>query len=164
MIMSVNVTIDTNVLPATQLIELCNRLDYNLAVVTVTEREIGSIDLSVSIQPLRKIHEMALWDEGTWDNAIWGSSVDMDNMEKIISIISNSSIPRNRSNLSIGQWHIIRDALIFEAHIREKGDIFVSNDRKGYIKNGRREKLEMLSGTKIFTEEEFLNYCNDNAA
>ena len=47
--------------------------------------------------------------------------------------------------------------MILEAHAREEREIFVTNDRTGFIDDGRREKLQNLLKARILTREEFLH-------
>lgn len=67
--------------------------------------------------------------------------------------------PRSRDNLSKGRRRQLRDALILGAHIREGRDIFVTNDERAFIRDGRREKLHALFGVHILTHMQFLNAC-----
>jgi hypothetical protein len=80
----------------------------------------------------------------------------------ILAIISDGSYPPSgkRDNLTRGQHHQLRDAMILEAHVREGRDIFVTTDTTGFIKHGRREKLEALCSTQIMTVEEFCDYVS----
>ena len=54
-----------------------------------------------------------------------------------------------------GERRQLRDAVIFEAYIREARDIFVTKDHKAFIRDGRREKLEATLKTQIMLLEEF---------
>ncbi len=45
--------------------------------------------------------------------------------------------------------------MILEAHTRERRDVLITNDRKDFIRHGRREKLQALCSTRIMTVEEF---------
>lgn len=44
--------------------------------------------------------------------------------------------------------------MIFEAHVRAKQHVLVTADAKGFIKDGRRERLEALGRTRIVTPDE----------
>ena len=46
--------------------------------------------------------------------------------------------------------------MIFCAHVREKRDIFVTNDQRGFIRKQRRESLERAYSTKVMTKDEFM--------
>ncbi len=74
-------------------------------------------------------------------------------------VLSSGSFPRSPANLSHGQRRQFRDALILEAHIREGRNIFVTNDERGFIRDGRREKLEALFPVRILTRAEFSDAC-----
>jgi hypothetical protein len=60
--------------------------------------------------------------------------------------------------LTPGQHNQLRDALILEAHVREKRDIFVTTDTRAFVKHGRRARLEALCSTRIMTVDEFCDY------
>jgi len=129
------------------------------AIVTVSDREIRDPKYRAQLKPLQKIHETAVWGEFDWDNAVWAAESSEDDLEVILDIISNQSFPKNREKLSHGQLRQLRDALIFEAHVREGRDIFVSNDEKAFVKQGRRAKLQNRFKTQILTRQQFLDYC-----
>jgi predicted nucleic acid-binding protein len=94
------VTIDTNVLPASDLIALAKVQGYEVAVVSVTGREVGHGDVRLQRQ--------------------------------------------------------LRDAMILEAHVRNGRDVFITDDKKAFINNGRRDALRSFLKTRILTKEEFL--------
>ncbi len=151
------VTIDTNILPADDFTELAKSRRWEIKIVSVTEREMGHGDRRLQVSGLGKVLERAVWDESEWDDCVFG--VGDDFLENIIQIISNGSFPKAgcRGQLSDGQSRQLRDAMILEAHAREEREIFVTNDRTGFIDDGRREKLQNLLKTRILTREEFLH-------
>lgn len=51
------VTIDTNVLPASTLVNLAMTKGYEVAIVSVTEREVGQFDVRLQVQNLGRILE-----------------------------------------------------------------------------------------------------------
>ena len=150
------VTIDTNVLPAQDLIELAAERGFDVAVVSVTEREVGSRNIRLQVNGLGKLLELGIVDESEMDNFVVGSTDDY--LEYILQIISSGSFPKSgfRGQLTDSQHRQLRDAMILEAHAREKRDIFVTNDKKGFINNGRRDELQTVLKTRILTREEFL--------
>lgn len=150
-------TIDTNILPADDFTELAKSRRWEIKIVSVTEREMGHGDRRLQVSGLGKVLERAVWDESEWDDCVFG--VGDDFLENIIQIISNGSFPKAgcRGQLSDGQSRQLRDAMILEAHAREEREIFVTNDRTGFIDDGRREKLQNLLKTRILTREEFLH-------
>ena len=176
------VTLDTNVLPPDEILQTAQDLDYEFAVVTVTEREIEGTDIQVSLEKLGKaIFETAVWDESLWGKAVWGPAIAEDfvlgesylgkgilgNNEKAdlfemcLDIISNGSFPKRgeRKNLTPNQRKQLRDAMILATHLREKRDIFVTNDARAFLNHGRGKKIENMFGTKIMTKEDFMSYC-----
>lgn len=151
------VTIDTSILPADDLIGSVSSDEFSFSVVTVTERELG--DWFNRNKPgIGRVLETAVWDHGTWDNAVWGGPTDATCLENVVSIIGEGSFPppSARSALTAGQRRQLLDAMIFCAHVREKRDIFVTNDQRGFIRKQRRENLERVYSTKVMTKEEFL--------
>ena len=46
--------------------------------------------------------------------------------------------------------------MAFEAHVRQRRHVYVPDDKKAFISHGRREALEALSRTRIFTSAEFI--------
>jgi len=70
-------------------------------------------------------------------------------------IYANGSITRSKITTA-KQRNTLRDALIFESHLKNKNDIFVTKDEKGFVKYGHREKLQDRYNTQIMTYNEFL--------
>jgi hypothetical protein len=153
------ITLDTNILPADDLLIAPVSKDWEFAVVSVTEREVKDTDIQIGLKPLGKVLETGIWGESNWNNCVWGSEETRVDLDKILSIISHGSFPTNRESLSTGEHHQLRDAMIFQAHIRESRDIFVTKDSRGFISNGRREELEEKFHTRIMTPEEFVDFC-----
>ena len=150
------VTIDTNVLPADDLVELAKSRGWDVVIASVTERELGHGDTRLQVPGLGKVLEVAVLGESVLGSCVLAG--DDNYLETLIQIISNGSFPKSgtRGQLSDGRRRQLRDAMIIEAHARERRDIFVTNDRKGFIDDGRREKLQTLLKTRIVTSEEFL--------
>ena len=147
------VTLDTNILPATQLIETARGRDFTFARVTVTDREVEGTPYEVNLEGVGTLLETGVWDESRWGKAVYAS--EDSPLAEILGVISNGSFPSDRSNLSKGQRRQLRDAMIFEAHLRERNHIFVTNDQKAFIRCGRREAFETRFDTQILTEQEF---------
>jgi hypothetical protein len=53
--------------------------------------------------------------------------------------------------------------MIFEAHVRARRHVLVSDDARGFIAEGRRQQLEHLGRTRIvtLTELEALAYAGE---
>jgi hypothetical protein len=51
---------------------------------------------------------------------------------------------------------MLRDAIILQTHITDKRDIFITDDKRGFIKGGLRQTLESRFNTRIVTREEFI--------
>ena len=68
-------------------------------------------------------------------------------------VISASSFPAHgcRDELTKGQLRQLRDAMIFEAQVREGRHVLVTTDASGFINQGRRLKPQQLGRTRILT-------------
>ena len=176
------ITIDTNIVDPEILEPLgavLSGIAHEIAFVGVTEREHG-----FEIGDLgHRISETAVWGESRWSQSIWGGPIpgpfvigestlapddaaagrfdvlgDQDDMlECVLAIIGDGSFPRvgDRDNLTDGVRRQLRDAMIFEAHVRGGRHVFVSNDEKAYVSHGKRRKLEQLGRTNIRMLDEF---------
>lgn len=154
----IKITIDTNILSKQKLLDLCRRMGFDVFVVTVTEREIGGTSFQDVAKKLDRLLEIGVWDESSWGKFVWADDSDAKDLEKILEVISNKSFPvlGKRDNLSKGQCKQLRDAMILLAHTKNKRDIFVSNDEKAFIRDGRRERLEKMFKIKIMNENDFI--------
>lgn len=155
------VTLDTNVIPAEKFLTASNGYEWDFVVVSVTTREFEGTDFLVKLKPIGKIIETGVYGESKYGRAKYGSEKTQADREDILKIISFGSFPKDRQNLSEGQHRQLRDAMIFQAHVRGRRDIFVTNDRRGFINDGRREKLQKLFNTQIMTPNEFIGFCNE---
>jgi hypothetical protein len=80
-----------------------------------------------------------------------------------LTILSNGAfpLPGKRENLSSGQRRQLRDAMILSAHVRSNRDILVSNDRRAFVSEGRRERIEAEYGIRVMTVAEFEAYVSE---
>ena len=156
------VTLDTGVFPAAKLISEAVTKGFDLARVTVTDRELEGTDIRVEIVGLGLIRESAVWAESHWDKAVWAS--DESALREILKVISNGSFPLSRDNLTPGQRSQLRDAMILDAHVRQGRGVFVSTDTRAFVRHGRRERLEALYGIRILTKVEFEALVRGDAA
>lgn len=149
------VTLDTNILPADDLIASVPSGQFEFAIVSVTDREMGGSATQVNIS---NIPETMVWDESRFDEAVWDDSESASCLEFCLKIISGGSFPPlgKRDKLTRGARRQFRDAIIFCSHVREYRAIFVTNDISGFIKGDRRIKLEKAFHTLIMTRDEFL--------
>ena len=149
------VTLDTNILPADDLIASVLPGLFEFSIVSVTDREMGGSATQVNIS---NIPETMVWDESRFDEAVWGDSESASCLEFCLKIISDGSFPPpgKRDKLTRGARRQFRDAIIFCSHVREHRAIFVTNDISGFIKGARRIKLEKAFHTLIMTRDEFL--------
>jgi len=151
-------------------------LPAEIAMVTVSERESGTPSTEFQL-----LTEAAVWGESEWGRSVWAGPIHEtlvlgearlgravlgfdgtpNLMESILTIIANGSFPKkgDREHLTDPQRRQLRDAMILEAHTRNRRDIFVTKDERGFIRNGRRAALEQLCATRILTLDEFVDYC-----
>lgn len=120
------------------------------------------------------IPEIGGWNESRWGSFVWGASVrevlhlDETPLDvgvladdappstfEILDVVSNGSYPRGREALTRGQRRQLRDAMALQAHTRVSRDVFVSDDVKAFVNDGRRERLEDMCRTRILTVDEF---------
>ena len=169
------VTLDTNVLDEAEVANLNAGADIpcEFAAVTVSMRERGHAnDL-----PIISVPETLVWGESQWGEAVWGGPLpellvldesplgsgvvagdrEADVFEAALRIISNGSFhpPGRRENLSRGTLRQMRDAMVFEAHVRQRRHVLVTGDARGFVNGGRRDALERLGRTRILTPVEF---------
>ncbi|MGE8178558.1 hypothetical protein [Pseudomonas fluorescens] len=153
------VTVDTNVLPVLDLAPIAASAGYKLEVVSVTNRELANTDLAAGAATLGETPETLVLSESYFGMAVLGDLSQFFDFEKILAILSSNGFPRNRETLTARQRNQLRDAMILQSHIRSGKKIFVSNDSRGFVKNGRREVFENLFGIRIFTKPEFIEHC-----
>lgn len=155
----ISVTLDTNILPADTLLAAVPNANFEFAVVSVTDRELGvSTDLAASAS-VSRVPETGVWGESVFGSAVWGEPSESECLERALVIIGDGSFPQSnrRGALTEGQRRQLRDAMIFCAHIRAKSQIFVTNDTRGFVRGGRRQQLEESFGTRIMTRDEFIS-------
>lgn len=51
----------------------------------------------------------------------------------------------------------IRDARILRAHVRAGRQVFLTDDTRGFIRDGRRQQFGQTFGTRIMTCDEFIS-------
>lgn len=169
------VTLDTNVLDEAEVASLHagSEIPCQFAAVTVSIRERGdSSGLSIASVP-----ETLVWGESSWGEAAWGGPIpealvlgesplgagvlsgvrEASVFESALRIISNGSFPPpgRREDLAPGERRQLRDAVVFEAHVREGRHVLVAGDARGFVNGGRRDALERLGRTRILTPSEF---------
>lgn len=181
----IRVTVDTNIFDADKqaaLKEMASGLEVEFAFVTVSGREVRGTDIAPP-SPI-EIQESGVWGESEWGQFIWadepglesqvsdesfagsavaGSSKGASVLESVLRLISHGAFPPpdQRSNLTRGQRRQLRDAMIFQAHVRDHRDVFLTDDRKAFLgrDGGVRRSLEDAFGTKILTLSEFEGFC-----
>ena len=153
----ITATLDSNVDCATEIIRLAATKGVDVAVGSVTGRERTTPTFDPGLAEASLLPETAVFDEGLFDQALWGDSSSTECFEAVLKIISSGSFPKasKRSQLTHGQHTQLRDAIAFCAHVRAKRDIFVTNDGD-FLNGGRREVLESQFLTRLLTKEEFL--------
>jgi hypothetical protein len=155
----ISVTLDTNILPAEDLLAAVPSGDFEFAVVSVTDREVEASTGLVAPSSVNRVPETAVWGESIWDDAVWGGPSEGDCLERALVIIGDGSFPppNRRDTLTDGERRQLRDAMIFCAHVRAQRQIFVTDDSRGFVRGGRRQQLEKSFGTRIMTRNEFIS-------
>lgn len=158
------ITLDTNVVDVAEVVDSARRCGHEIAVVSVTGREVEGSSFTIHLRDLDTVHETAVWGESKWGNAVWASEDSSAVLDEILQIISNGSFPNDRGNLSTGQRRQLRDAMILQSHIREGRDIFVTNDGRAFRRPGPGQRLCERFGVQIMTSEEFVEFCGHPGA
>ena len=152
------VTLDTNVLPVNDILESERSRNFDFAAVSVTERETEGSTLQVQLVRLTQVPETFFLGESDLGKADVGCDDSASILESILAIISNGSFPKNKEILSAGERRQLRDAMIFEAHVRHCRDIFVTCDERAFVCDGRRQVLEERFKTRILTRTQFTDF------
>ena len=152
------VTLDTNILPADDLIASVPSGRFEFAIVSVTDRETKGTKYAATRANISNIPETMVLGESCLGQTVLGDSADASCLEFCLKIISDSSFPPpgKRDKLTRGARRQLKDAMILCAHVRNGGEIFVTKDTKGFIKGDRRITLENVLYTRIMTRDEFL--------
>jgi hypothetical protein len=149
------VTFDSTTKPDEPIVLKAVDAGWHIAFVSVSLREAQGTDFEVSLRNHERVSELGVWNESSWNEARWADEPSSERLNRILAIVSNGSFPKTRSQLTEGQLHQLRDAMILEAHSAARRNVFVTADSKAFIKNGRREKLEALLRTRILNPAEF---------
>jgi hypothetical protein len=127
---------------------------WRVGFASPSRREARGTDFEVSLSAHERVPELGVWGESSW-GARWADKQSSERLRSILAIISNGSFPMKREQLTKGQSHQLRDAMILEAHAAARRDVFVTADAKAFIRNKRREQLETLLQTRILSPTEF---------
>ncbi len=178
------ITLDTNAVNPAELSRIeaaCAGREIDVAHTSVTDHE----QEGTTFSGVRgAVVETGVWDESRWGQFVWGGRIPETLVigesrlgsaalggdesptcfEAILDVIGHGSFPPagRRDGLTSAQHRQLRDAMILEAHARERRDVFVTNDVKSFIRHSRRERLETLGETRIMTVNEFLGWLADN--
>lgn len=160
------VTLDTNVLPAPDLIKRARARGIEVAVSTVTMRELNDTSWSAAASGLSRQPEVLVLGESLMGEAVLPIEGPDDLLEEILRLVSSGSFPRRggREQLTRGQATQLRDAMILEAHVRSGRDALVTDDSTAFIKFGRREMLQERFATSILLPNEFSRYLDTPSA
>ncbi len=127
------VTLDTNVIDRDEIIRAGLENSMELAFVSVTGREVENTPFAKQLEKLNSVAETAVWDESRWDESKWGSR---EILETVLEVVTNRSFPADRRHLTAGQRRQLRDGMILATHVIEGRNIFVTDDIKGFIRDG----------------------------
>jgi len=160
-----SVTVDTNTVDDPRVVEAARQAGFDIVRTTVTDRELESSGIQMALPEHQPLYEPLVLGESRLGFAVQGSEAVADTFERLLQIISNGSFPAKdrRSSLLPGERRQLHDAMILSTHIREGRQMFVTNDTKGFIQGGRRERLQREFGTRIMTADEFLMFCESGS-
>ncbi len=96
----------------------------------------------------RGIDKFDSWVTWWWEEDI----IEHENIKNILFWPKNIDFPKNKND--------IFDIDIIHIHIKQKRDIFITENKADFIDWWKREKIERNYKTKIFNIEEFYNYFN----
>ena len=149
------ITFDTNIAERVDLVQAAQSAGFQVFITSVTPRELLPSNIKAVVTDL--VPEIIVLDESSF-GAVLASARDGEVFEESLKIISNGSFPPKgkRDNLSDGERRQQRDAMIFTAHVSKSYDIFVSDDERAFVRDGRRERLEKLGECQVMTSKEFL--------
>ena len=161
--MKLKITLDTNALPLNRALQALGNIPADVAVTTVTAREVQGTKWEPELWQLRAVPETWVMGESVLGAAVLGNAADRDLFEAVLAAITNSSFPPPgaRGELTQGQKNQMRDAMIFSTHVREGRDIFVTNDVRAFGEEGsvQRQKFARLASTRVMTLAEFERFC-----
>ncbi len=150
------ITIDTNIITINTIFDICDKKGYKYTCFSVTNREVEGTLLEEELKNIVSTPEYGVFGEARYGNARYHGQESSSVLKDVLDIISNGSFPRKGESLSKGYLNMLRDAIILQTHITDKRDIFITNDKRGFIKNNLREKLESRFEIEILTSEEFI--------
>jgi hypothetical protein len=156
------ITLDTNVADRLEVIEAAQRHGLEIAVVSVTDREMRQSAYCSGVDV--RVIESIVFGESEFGQMVLGFEGESALLEQGLQIIGNGSFPKpgSRDHLTAGQRRQLRDTMILVTHGRARRDILVSNDTRAFLRHGRREALESLVGTRIMTSAEFLQWVEES--
>ena len=157
--MLTRVTLDTNTMPVDDWISPIDRSKFQFAVVSVTAEEMKGTSYAVYLAPLEQVEKNTAYGAGVYGAGPYGGTIDKECIRRALTIITGGSFtdPDRVVGLSGGELRQRRDAEIICVHARERRDIFVTRDEKGFVRGGRRALLESEYGTTIMTPDEFVS-------
>ncbi len=146
---------------ARELVQLARGAGIHVAIVSTSSRELRPTDIGDDEFDI--VLEILVLNESFLNRAVLASQADADNFEAILHIISNGSFPclGHRGSLSAGQQRQFRDAQILTSHVAAGRDVFVTDDRRGFISHGRLERLESRLATRILTGHQLRELCSN---
>lgn len=157
------ITLDTNTFPLEQALLVLGDILADIAVTTVTSRELQGSDWHVESLKLPQLPETWVMGESPLGTAVLGGDAGAECFERALVAITSGSFPKKgqRNNLTPSQRRQMRDAMIFCTHLREQRDIFVTDDKTAFGVEGsaQRDRMTALGRTKVMTLSEFEAFC-----
>lgn len=111
------------------------------------------------------VRETFVLNESRLDEGVLGDDQSEPMLERILRVIGHGSYPPSgkRDGITDAVRRQLRDAMMLEAHHRDRRDVLVTEDAKAFINGGRREALEALCKTRIMRVDEFCDRVGELA-
>ena len=118
----VSVTLDSNVFPPGHVMAAGKAVGAEFYVVSVTVREQQGTSFEAQVRWLPVIPEVAVWGESRWDESVYGSDSDDEQLNQILAIMGSDPL-LSRENLTRGQRSQLRDATWRGGRTRAVGEV-----------------------------------------
>src|SRR4029450_7046423 len=138
------ITLDTGALRLVDALLVLDGIEVDIATTTVTAREVEGTVWAGKIKGRQGSKEGMVLGESRFGGMVLA---DGARYEQLLALLSGGGFPKSgkRNNLSEGDSHILRDAIMLAAHAREGRDIFVSDDTKAIGHPGSVLRSRLLS-------------------
>lgn len=168
------VTLDTGCSASPELLKTIERTGAEIIISTVSVHELGDSSWAAAYDGLERKPGPGGWGLNWGECFGGGVAVEFADHTgaqahaspfcEILWVISSGAVrlPSDWGSLTPNQRRMINDAMIFSVHVQQRGDVFVTADRRAFVNAGKREKLEAMFRTRILTPEEVMAEFGDS--